>query len=130
VADARPQPDIEILGHASRQRVQAAAIGPFRLLVLERITLLNVSLLIEDPDGFRDINQVGGSESPGDQGGAHCIPTLDVLCTMLIGESLLPPGCCSSTYPTASLKHCYGVSRVTQYMCGGQSTTPGADNGD
>lgn len=129
MTDARPPPDTETPGHTSRQSVQAATIGPLRLPVLEGMILLNVSLLIEDPDGYRDINQVGGSEAPGDQGGAHCTPTLDVLCTMIIGEAL-PPGYRLSTYPIASLKHHYGVSRVTQYACGGQSTTLGADNGD
>src|SRR5579864_2279710 len=85
MTDARPQPDIETPGHASSQGVQAAAIGPLRLPVLEGITLLNISLLIEDPDGFGDINQVGGSEAPGDQGGTHRAPTLDILCAMVIG---------------------------------------------
>lgn len=128
--NARPPPDTETSGHTSRQSVQAAAIGPLRLPVLEGITLLDVSLLIEDPDGLRDINQVGGSEVPGDQGGAYCTPALDVLCAMIIGEALPPPGCRSSTYLIASLKHRYCMSGVTQGMCGGQSTTTSADYGD
>src|SRR5205085_5630654 len=114
-------PDIQTPGYASRQRIQAAAIGPLRLPVLQGIALLNVSLLIEDPDGFGDINQVGGSEAPGYQGGTHRAPTLDILCAMIIGETLPPPGRRSSTDPIASLKHCNSVPGVAQDMCGGQS---------
>lgn len=134
MANACPQPDIETPCHDSRQGIQASAIGPLRLHVLEGIALLNVPLPIEAPDGFRDSNQIGCSEASGDQSGAHRTvdrtPALDILCAMVIGETLLPPGCSSSTYPIASLKHRDNIACVTQYMCGGEPTASGADNGD
>src|SRR5260370_29658045 len=128
MVNACSPPDIETLCHTSRQGVQAAAIGPFWLHVLEGIALLNMSLLIKDPDGFSDINKIGGAEAFGDQCGAHCAPALDVLFAMVIVESLLLPGRCSSTNFLTSLKHRYGIPRVMQYMFGGKSTASSTDN--
>jgi len=88
-----------------------------------------MSLLIENPDGFDNINQVGGSEALGDQCRAHSTPALDVLCAMVVDETLPLPGCRTSTYPAASLKYRDGISCVTQYMCGGESTASGANYG-
>jgi hypothetical protein len=48
---------------------------------------------------------------------------------MVVDETLPLPGCRTSTYPAASLKHRDGISRVTQYMCGGESTASGANYG-
>src|SRR6266571_3156260 len=110
MANACPSPDIQTLCHSSRQGVQAAAIGPFGLHIQEAITLLNMSLLIENPDGFCDSNQVGSPEAFGDQCGAHGTPALNVLCAMVIGEALPLPGRRSSTYLFASLKHRDGIA--------------------
>jgi hypothetical protein len=49
---------------------------------------------------------------------------------MVVGKALPAPCRRSSTYFTASLKYRYGISRVMEYMSSGQSTTPGADDGD
>src|SRR5712692_5944673 len=130
MADTCAPPNLETQGHASRQCVQTAAIGPLWLPVLEGIALLDMSLLIEDPDGFRDINQVSSWEALGDQGGTHYTRTLDVLCAMVIGEALPPPGCRSSTYFIAPLKYRYGMPGITQGMCGGQTTASSTNDGD
>jgi len=89
-----------------------------------------MSLLIEDPDGFRDINQVGSWEALSDQGGTHYTSALDVLCAMVVGEALPPPGCRSSAYFIAPLKYRYAMPGVTQGMGGGQTTASSADNSD
>src|SRR5260370_41659215 len=130
MADACAPPNLEAQGHASGERVQAAAIGPLWLPVLERIAPLNMSLLIENPDGFRDINQVGSWEALSDQGGTHSTPALDVLCGMVICEALPPPGCRSPAYFIAPLKYRHGMPGVTQGICGGQATASSADDGD
>src|SRR6266581_7895259 len=46
------QPDIQSLGHAFRQGIEAAAIVPLRLCILNWITLLDMPMPVKDPDGF------------------------------------------------------------------------------
>ena len=105
-------PDIQSLGHAFGQGMQAAAIGPLRLHILEGIALLNVPLVIEDPDGLSDIDQVGQAETPGDQGIAHRAITFDVLCAMIVDEALPLPGGCSTAYAAILFEYGYCVACV------------------
>src|SRR5215470_12755621 len=105
-------PDIQSLGHAFGKGVQAAAIGPLGLCILEWITLLNVSLAIEGPDGLSDIDQVGQAETPGDQGVAYRATTLDVLCAMIVDEALPLPGSCSTAYAVILFEYGYCIACV------------------
>src|SRR5690348_7438452 len=119
MSDALPFADIQTLGHEPGQGIQAAAIGPLRLPVLERIALLDAPLLIEDPDRFRNVDQLVSPETSCNEVRTHRTSTLDILRSVIIGEAVLLPGCGSPTCLIASLKYRYRMPGIAQSVSGG-----------
>ncbi len=93
------------------------------------IAFLDMSLGIEDPDRFADIDEIVEIKAPGDQCGTGRGAAFDVLRSMIIDKASTFAGSYASAYAMTLLKERYCVTCILEDMCGSQSRASRAYDG-
>ncbi len=109
--------------------MEAGAIVPFRVGVLGRVALGNVAVLIENPDGFGNVDEVVDVKAFSDQRCADRGATFDVLCAVVVDKALTLTGGGPPTDLCMLLEESHCMACILQDMSGSKARAARADNG-